>query len=1653
MAGIIADVSEDIRKLQQIKAEIASVKQELKSIDIRVRLDLKENIETRLQSLMKQYNEVVLRIAKVEGEAMLAATKIDEAINGISSDTLISFDAELMKMCSNLNKYFDDLLAKMESMSSLLQVGKTGIDGSTSNNVPTQQLEDLRIKNAELTEQLRSQKEEIKQQQEEWNRLATAIKTNNVSAIEQYKQATNSSSDAVKSAKLELKDLTKDLNENIKYYDTLAAQIASYKSILDRLYSAKEKGMTRVPIGDGATALISSELERFKPQLDDVTQKSKEIASQISEQRKRQAELNTVIEQGNEKHARTRTLILDAREQLVQMRSAGLQNTAQYQQIGQEAAKMRTQMALVNSEMEYLSNPNKGLLTLKTGLQGIAGSASLVVGIMGFFNQKSEDMIMLQTKIQSLLGIIIGLENTYNTVKKTGVLMRGIEDLQTKALIASQALEAKAKTTNIALTWSEVAAQKALNAVAKVNPYVLLFTAISTVVGGIWLLTKATNDAKKELEEFNKTIAENAAAPIAKVEELSFKWNRLGDNLDAKKKFVEDNKKAFNELGVAILDVVDAENLLNNNKDAFISAMIEKAKAALYIKEQEKNIAELIKAEQNIEEAKNKTYKAYANSRTYISEEEYKRIAIAAAQFKYDEIAKRIKEGYTKAADAEEEGSKILDNARIKSTDNAENLVDDYTYKMMTGLERGNENFDTFATSISNGYKSLIDNMQDETTTFSQKIANLFGSLFSSEGNEEVTRLTIGERITQLRTDYVNAEKELKTLRSLGSTATQSEIDDAEKELNKIADIFKKLTGKSINDKSSVNQADKLRKQQEKLTEEIKKSVQARKEALIQSEMDIQQQVIDLKKEGSEKELAQIQLNYDKQYYEIAKRERELLEKLQEEERKQWQKDNPNHEKKGLKFTPQTTSLTPEQREPFDKEYSLVFQKQERDTQALLNKLLEKYRDYDAQRTAIEKEGNEEIAYLQEKRTDANAEEIDRAIAVAKQKMKEGVQAITDTEASKTAEDNPFLKNLFGDISQMAFKDLQNLIEQAKQVQSYLSGSGDSEGLTFISAEQLKTIEQSPDELDKLKKAIDKLLKGEKGNEWDDIFEGFTKGFAKLKSAKGFKEVSEGMQDIGQAAYEASSMLANVSGSLASMFEEMGNTEAADAMTGVQDAMGAISNIGQGFAKGGIVGGIAAAVGEAANFIGKAFAANARHKAALKEIMNETLAQQREYNLLLMQQNLEYEKATTIFGTDVYGKAANAVKVMKDAVADLDEELEGSGTYSKGYSFSIKNGIVDDLTKAQRDLYNAYEGLANIEIKTGHKKTGLFGWGKGKDIYSSILSVYPELIDANGKFNTSLAETIINTREMSDEDKAAFQNMIDLSKQAEEALKTVNDYLTDIFGELGNTMSDALVDAFANGTDAAQAFTDSVSNMLETLAKQMIYSVTLAPIIEKAQGQMMEVMKNTGLSDEEKFKQWTGILDNLVGEAIDQQDYANRLFGKFQQAAKDKGFDIFSPDSSSSQSATNGGFQAMSQDTGEELNGRFTALQVAGEEIKNQTIQQTGLLSSINEKISLLNLTNEDIPGLTANIPDIAGQTRESITSSYQPQMQIIFPTEGLEVLADKMSSMERIVDEMRVIQIEKFTDVAEGINRMTKNAPVMNIKLDNINENIKKVL
>lgn len=221
---------------------------------------------------------------------------------------------------------------------------------------------------------------------------------------------------------------------------------------------------------------------------------------------------------------------------------------------------------------------------------------------------------------------------------------------------------------------------------------------------------------------------------------------------------------------------------------------------------------------------------------------------------------------------------------------------------------------------------------------------------------------------------------------------------------------------------------------------------------------------------------------------------------------------------------------------------------------------------------------------------------------------------------------------------------------------------------------------------------------------------------------------------------------------------------------------------------------------------------------------------------------------------------------------------------------------------------------------------------------------------------------------MSDEDKAALQNLIDLSQQAEDALQVVKDYLTDIFGELGNTMSDALVDAFRNGTDAGEAFYKSVSSMLEKLAKEMIYTVTIAPYIEKAQERMLDVMQNENLTDEQKFNNYVSILDGLTNDVLSQQGMYNELLKKYQNMAADKGFDIFQPDEEERKASSKSGITA-SQDSVNETNGRLTAMQ--------------GHTYSINENVKVLVTVSsqalEKLTNIDRNTKDLCDKTEKVI--------------------------------------------------------------------------
>lgn len=115
-------------------------------------------------------------------------------------------------------------------------------------------------------------------------------------------------------------------------------------------------------------------------------------------------------------------------------------------------------------------------------------------------------------------------------------------------------------------------------------------------VKGLFTAKDALENTRKAQEEFNayisklnedwrNSVATTAGENIAAYQRLVREYNALGDNMNAKKKFITDNQDAFHELGFSVNGVTDAENLFVKNTDAVVNALVARAKAAAYEQE------------------------------------------------------------------------------------------------------------------------------------------------------------------------------------------------------------------------------------------------------------------------------------------------------------------------------------------------------------------------------------------------------------------------------------------------------------------------------------------------------------------------------------------------------------------------------------------------------------------------------------------------------------------------------------------------------------------------------------------------------------------------------------------------------------------------------------------------------------------------------------------------------------------------------------------------------------------------------------------------------------------------------------------------------------------------------------------------------------
>ena len=214
------------------------------------------------------------------------------------------------------------------------------------------------------------------------------------------------------------------------------------------------------------------------------------------------------------------------------------------------------------------------------------------------------------------------------------------------------------------------------------------------------------------------------------------------------------------------------------------------------------------------------------------------------------------------------------------------------------------------------------------------------------------------------------------------------------------------------------------------------------------------------------------------------------------------------------------------------------------------------------------------------------------------------------------------------------------------------------------------------------------------------------------------------------------------------------------------------------------------------------------------------------------------------------------------------------------------------------------------------------------------LELYPDLIGKSGELNTKLAESIVNQRELYGDGKQRLQQLIELSKQAQEAQKQFDEYLKKTFGELGTSIIDSVVNSLKNGEDAFKSFSKTVGNVMSNLWKQLMYEKFVAEPFKKVQEKLTDAAKKNQGSD--GFANKSAEIISEFGNAMrGKMGEMQEFMRKWNEMSKNNGFDFLDEQ----RKATEKGFARMSQDSADELNGQFRLQTQLSAEIKNAMLQ------------------------------------------------------------------------------------------------------------------
>nr|DAG61500.1 MAG TPA: tail tape measure protein [Caudoviricetes sp.] len=1211
---------------------------------------------------------------------------------------------------------------------------------------------------------------------------------------------------------------------------------------------------------------------------------------------------------------------------------------------------------------------------------------------------KSESVIMDGIQITTSLiqnyetvgKVLAGLVVTYGTYRTAVMLVT--------------AAESKHTLVEIGLTNARLLARKAqlaLNAAMLTNPYVLLATAVV----GLGVAMLAFRDSATETEKAQR---------------------RFNEQQEEAKKREEEHKQKIDSLvqssrDIALSDLQRGRSLAELRKEypkIFAQYDIETIKLADILKLKQQI------AEEDAKRAGEKQTKELSNIESEIKYYE-NLLKTLSGQQGVDGYVKKLKElRAMRDVMLQEKGKGISEQfiSNLKDVDISE--FDRYISELEKRIRGKGEN-GTVKLRLPIDIKGTLSDEAIYNVKDIKTLIDTAKSVKQTRIDSEKNKTTYKQDYEKAKKDWDDAKKKLSEIEKNKSKFTSKLYEEAKKRVETTEKAYKNLGG--ITGSSLIKQ--------EKAAEKQKKEQKKTAEELLSLRRQNQQDEINLMREGTEKKLKQIDLDYQKQIDAIRKQEEE------------WSKAGNGKltDKQAQKISEAYTNAESMR----DKDNSDVTGGQLKAEQQALNDYLKEYGTFQQQKLAIAQEYAEKIRKAQEENG------VNSAQVKLLEKQRDVAIQNKETEAIKA---NIDWVTVFGEFGSM-FSDMvkpaldeakkyvrtdkfknsdqasqKSLIDAISQMEMSLGGTSGvnfkklgEDVKAYQTAEQnrIYAVETETDALEKLQKAQEDYAKAQKdGTE------------SEKQAAANALETAQQNADIASANVKTQTDIAN-----------QAQQNVSDTATKLKASMENILGGLQQLSSGGLYdaySGIIKTVNGFKDVIGKT-------SESLKEVpivgwilsiidvLKDGLS-----NLVGGLLDAVLNAVSGIIGDVLSGDLFVTIgRSLRDGIGNILNAISFGGfnsLFGIGGNAKEVQETIDRLTNRNETLQTAIEDLTD-EMKASRGMKSVESYKEAVKYQEEVNKNYLQIAKEQAGYHKSHGswqhylkwtdEMLEHARKATGmQDFSGTDSLWNLTPEQMKALRS-DVWLWDIMessgkGGYGERVTDKL-DDYIEQAGKLEELTDSLYEGLIGMSFDSMYDSFVSSLMDMEKSAedfaddiskyFMQAMLSNAIGEQfsDKLRAWydkfgeamkdDGTLDNnerkeLMDEYMGYVDEAMKLRDELAAAT---GYDKISQESTS-QSASSKGFQEMSQDTGEGLNGRFTALQIAGEEIKNQNIIQS-------QSLNLLTVKADALLSIDTETRNIADDTRDLIAQSYLELVQI---SENTGAIVKPIQQMQRDIAEVK---------------------------------------